>query len=465
MMDSIITLLNEGVRRIWCYRRLAVAVMVVTFGAGAAFIACMPNMYEAWGQVFVSKQTPLSAATEGVSLVGQGYGSPYVVQKTLLNDQNLEAVIRLRNPAAAGFDTVTMARAVAELRSHLRAPPDQGDGFVEFHYADTDAVRARDTVQLLLDQFIEQNIARSQKDLGEAQGFLDDQIDAYGRMLADNEAQLAQLERQYPALAVVATASLPAAVEPPAAPATAEPPAARPPAAPPPLRRPALRSAVGDKVASLEAKLDSLRSQYTDQYPDVVAVRRELAQAKAEQELETRLGAPSDLTAPSPAAVGDHQAAARPSSRARRVTHLPAPPALITAKWTDLRRNHEILRTDYQQLLSRREATRMSRAVYANDRSGKYLVTRRPTIPVRPSGPKRPLYLAAAALAAVAAGLGAAYLMARSRGILVSPRELEQAFQLPVVGTVALERAWQTEPARRLLPSTTRRRPAREPLS
>src|SRR5580698_840018 len=114
MMEPIITLLEEGARRIWCYRWLAVAVMVVMFGAGAIYVQRMPDTFEAWGQVFVSRQTPLSAVTEGVSLVGQGYGSPYVVQKTLLNDQNLETVVlRLRNPAAPELAATTMAGAVA----------------------------------------------------------------------------------------------------------------------------------------------------------------------------------------------------------------------------------------------------------------------------------------------------------------------------------------------------------------
>jgi uncharacterized protein involved in exopolysaccharide biosynthesis len=279
-------------------------------------------------------------------------------------------------------------------------------------------------------------------------------------MLAENEAQLAQLERQYPALPLATAPSLTAAAEPPPAREAAPTPA--------PPGRPATRSAAQEAVASLEAKLASLRSQYTDQYPDVVAVQRQLAQAKVEQELEASRAAaqPVGPTA-SGRAIGGHETPARSSRRRTRAARLAAPPVLATAKWADLRRNHDVLRADYQQLLSRREATRMSRAVYENDRSGKYQVTRRPTVPIGPSGPKRPLYLALAALAAVGAGLGGAYLMAIVRGILVTPRELEQTFQLPVVGTVTLERAWQTRRSRGRLARRlrTRRLPAREQAS
>lgn len=452
MMDSITTLLSEEARRIWCYRWLAVAVAAVTFAAGAVYVERLPDVYEAWGQIFVNRQTPVSVAAQGVSLVGDGYGSPYVVEKTLLNDQNLETVVRRRNPAAAGFDTAAMAGAVARLRGKIHVS-DQGDGFVEFRYSDTDAVKARDTVQLLLDQFIDQNIKRSQKDLGEAQDFLDDQIAAYGRMLADEEAQLGQLERQYPVLSEGISPPPPA----PALAAKGEPPAIRAAPSPPPARPPAKTSPAQELVASLEAKLASLRTVYTDQYPDVVAVRRQLAEAKAKRDQEANLGSDAaESTSQAPAAEPDPAPSAG-ARRGARVDRLPAAPAAIAARWSDLRRNREILRADYQQLLSHRAATRMSEAVYATDKSSKYQVTHRPTLPLGPSGPKRGLYLAVAALGAVAAGLGAAYLTAGLKGILVAPREVEQAFQLPVVGTVAWERAWQAPRRSRATGIGTRR--------
>jgi hypothetical protein len=62
---------------------------------------------------------------------------------------------------------------------------------------------------------------------------------------------------------------------------------------------------------------------------------------------------------------------------------------------------------------------------------------------------------AAAAVMAAAAGIGAAYVRAGVKGILVAPRELEEAFQLPVVGTVSWERAWHT---RRLPPPAAHKR-------
>jgi hypothetical protein len=46
-------------------------------------------------------------------------------------------------------------------------------------------------------------------------------------------------------------------------------------------------------------------------------------------------------------------------------------------------------------------------------------------------------------------GLAAAYLLAGMRGILMTPQELEEAFGLPVVGTLSWEEAWHTKKRKR----------------
>jgi hypothetical protein len=48
--------------------------------------------------------------------------------------------------------------------------------------------------------------------------------------------------------------------------------------------------------------------------------------------------------------------------------------------------------------------------------------------------------------AALGAGLGVGYVTAVVRGIMVSPRELEEIMQLPVIGTISLEPAWRISP-------------------
>jgi hypothetical protein len=114
------------------------------------------------------------------------------------------------------------------------------------------------------------------------------------------------------------------------------------------------------------------------------------------------------------------------------------------AAWADLQKADELLRANYQQLLAKKAATRMSQAVYRDDEAGKYQIVRQPTVPVIPAGPNRSLYFGVAGLLSIGAGLAVGFVRAATKGILVSTQELEATFQLPVIGTVSWEPAWHT---------------------
>ena len=434
MAGALITLIHNEARRIWCYRRLALATATLIFFLAATFILTMPKVYDAWGQVYVSKDTAVTAATQGVGLVGQDYGSGTFIAKVLLNEQGLEKVVRRINPRAATMSKAEMALAIRRLKNQIKLTPDAGDGFFEFHTRDPNPRRAHLIVKALLDEFVSRNVTRNQRELRQAGDFLDSQIASYETMLAQSRDQLVDFQRRHPGFLAVA----PIAPDPAGGIELAEAHAAY---------NQALAEAGGpgragsgeEAVAALEAKLATLRTQYTEQYPDVVAAERQLAQAIAQRDALAR--APRH-TSPALAAARRRllsaQIAASPRTRA-------APDPAIQAEWAELQKSDEVLRANYQQLMSKREAARMSQAVYGPDGSGKYQITRAPTVPDLPIGPNLGLYLLLAAVAAIGSGLGVAYLRAAIQGIFVSPRELEQVFELPVVGTVSWEPAWSTD--------------------
>lgn len=422
MIGAILTLIQDEARRIWVHRWLGLAVAGFIFVAGSAYVMTMPRSYDAWGQVYVDKQTSVTEAARGVSL--EGSGSASVVEKTLLNDQNLERMVHDTDPTAAQMGRAEMAKAVMRLRERIKITSD-GEGFFEFHFKDTDPVRAADMVKRLVDQFIGSNVNRSRVELVKAGSFLDEQISAYKTLLADSQGRLDALRRGNAGL-TVASSLAPASAAPEES-STEEVVVA----APSPARRAqaAKSAAAAERVATLQAKLEQLRGEYTDEYPDVVTTRRQLADAMASQDL-------ADGVAPTR------------DTPTRRIIHRVKPRPVVSpaaaAAWADAMRNAEMLRTNYQQLIARREATRMSLAVLGSDSSGKFQVTRAPTIPIVPEGPRRLIFLAGVLIAAIVGGLGAAYLRGALRGIMVSPRELEMACQLPVIGTVSWEPAWST---------------------
>jgi uncharacterized protein involved in exopolysaccharide biosynthesis len=419
MIGQIFERLTDELRRVWRYRWLSAGVAAILGAVAVGFALGAPSVYEAWGQLYVSRQTPLSEAAQGVSLPQGAASSSYVVQKTLLNDENLEATARALAPVRR-LTQAELAIEIAALRRQVRVE-DAGDGFVEIHCTDTDPDRAQAIVRLVLNQFVSGSYERSQEDLQRASAFLDQQVASYSEMIAQSQARLAALRARWGAAAgPAAQTDRDAAGELELVEAPAPP-------------RPA-HSEAAERVAQLEARLANLLTVDTEQHPDVVAARRQLEAARAQRDQEA-----SEL-ATGPALIHP------PRLRRVRAHRRPAPPPAAAAELAELQHKDELLRTNYQQLVAKRAATQMSEAVSGADRAGKFLVTREPAKPVTPVGPNRKLYLAAGLAAALASGLGAGYLRAAVRGIMVSPREIEEAIQLPVIGTVSFEPAWRTRP-------------------
>ena len=427
MVGTVLSLLYDEMVRIWCYRWTAIITAIVVFVAGAAFIVRMPDSYDAWAQIYVPRQTSLSAAAANVSL-GAEYGSTYVVQKTLLNDQNLGKVAEQLNPMLSSLTPADRQAAILSLRNRITIRPDDGDGFTEFHYTAGNPAKAYNVVRLLLAQFVSGTQDRAQRDFNQADVFLDSQIAIYQRKLNESQAKLAAFHQRYGDTAAVATDSAEEAdaasdVENARATYTAA------------LARDGLGTPAQAQIQALEDRIATLRLQYTDQYPDVIAARQQLAQLQ--QRSTSKSG-----DSPAVAAARGQLAAAQ--SRLRRARFRPSLPPQIAAQEADLRRTDDMLRNAYQELLARREAAQMSLAVYGANNSSKFQVTNQPTIPAAPSGPNRPLLLLLAVVAAIAGGIGAAYLRGAITGVFVAPRELEEAFQLPVIGTISWEQTWHT---------------------
>jgi hypothetical protein len=434
MITTLLSLIYDEVRRIWYYRWTFAVTCTVILLASFLYVSRLPNVYDAWAQVLVSKDTPLTAATQAAGLGREDdpSASVGVMEKTLLSDQNLTPVVRAIYPTAASMNRVAMAQAINGLRSRIRISPDQDDGLVEFHYADTNPVRARDVVQGVLNAFISASMNNRRQQLDQAAKFLDQQVTVYQGLLSDSEAKLEAYRKQHPVVTVL-----------PVEPVTSgdiDGAATHPTPAAPAAVSPAL-AATNERVQALQSQLVNLRTQYTDQYPDVVSVKRQLDDAMAERSREQTL-TPS-LSSATPAASATHVFRVRHRSRAVAV------PPEVGSAWTGLQRDDEVLHVSFQQLVARRDGVRMSLAAYGADGANRFQLLRPPVVPVLPIGPNRGLYVALAAVFAIGAGLAAAYLRGAVSGVFVSPRELEDAFQLPVIGTVSWEPAWDTGETKR----------------
>jgi uncharacterized protein involved in exopolysaccharide biosynthesis len=441
MFEALISRLHDEVRRMWLYRWFMVTVTVITFLIIAGIAISLPKRYDAWSEVYVDKLAMMSAATDKVSLNdgGQAPASVVINPKVLLNDDKLQATLIKMNPEMAKLSPRQMVQAVNRFRGTIEMKSTE-DGFIQFHAKDTDPVRAARVAQEMTNQFIGMSLGRTQNDLGMTTKFLDGQISTYRGLLADSQQQLANYRQAHPGLV------LPGGLGGPtestggesyvtvAAPSSGG--AAAAPVVAPPRTYPE-----DQRIAALEAQLSEMLTRYTDQHPDVVNTRSQLATLLRSRAAAAAAAAAAAVSAPA-TPVATAASSPRMTQIVRRGGARAPVPADIVAEWGTLLGNDAVLRADYQQLLNRQQAAKMSEAILGS--SKRFEIIRPAIVPSVSYMPPRSALVVGAGIMALIIGFAVTFARAAISGVLVSPRELEDEFDLPVAATVSWEPAWQT---------------------
>jgi polysaccharide chain length determinant protein (PEP-CTERM system associated) len=220
---------------------------------------------------------------------------------------------------------------------------------------------------------------------------------------------------------------------------------------------------VDPRIRSLEQKLDSLRLNYTERHPDIVAIVRIIEQLKEQRKAEAKLKKPAPSAAPSQDPVYQQLSVALASAEANvaamkarvaeyglRYNELQAAAnALpqIEAEYKQLTRDYDVIRARYDKLLERRESAQISGDVEASDITMGFRVIDPPQVPLAPSAPNRPRLMSLVLLAALGGGLGFAFLISQIRTTFNDERRLREASGIQVLGTVAM--AWTDKQKKR----------------
>jgi uncharacterized protein involved in exopolysaccharide biosynthesis len=217
--------------------------------------------------------------------------------------------------------------------------------------------------------------------------------------------------------------------------------------------------------------LDQLLLRYTPNHPDVVFTRREMEAHRANALREAEQLA-RDAAGASAAASGDGTAPAA-GSRSRsqpnpvyeqlKVRLVEAESALsslqrqlsdatrernrleeiargapgLQAEFMNLNRDYDVLRKNYEELLSRRESMRIASAAEADADKIKIQIIDPPQVPQNAVEPKRALLTTGVLVAALALGVGLALLLAQFDQSFHTLDELRD-LGLPVAGSISM---------------------------
>jgi polysaccharide chain length determinant protein (PEP-CTERM system associated) len=215
-------------------------------------------------------------------------------------------------------------------------------------------------------------------------------------------------------------------------------------------------SEIDARIQALEQKRDGLRLTYTEQHPDLVAIERIISQLKEQKKAEPKKRKSSSgamqatdfvhqqLSVTLAAAEASVAAMkARVAEYTRRYNELKATANAVPqvdAEYTQLTRDYEVTKRNYENLLARRESAQISGDMETRSHVMDFKVVDPPQVPSVPKAPNRPLLMSLVLFAALAGGIAGAFLVSQSRPTIDDERRLSEASGLPVLGTIIM--AW-----------------------
>ena len=484
-MDGLYEQLRIALHQVWRRRWLAMAIAWAVALAGWLAIALIPNSYEARARLFVQMQSILPNQV-GIT-PDERENQLLRLKQTLTSNENLARIVRrtdLNGLVASESDLNAMVGGLRQ-RIEIVAQP---DGMIEITAGSNlsslsngqNARTAAATVQGLIDLFVEQNLSGNRQETGQSLQFLDEELRRRETQLQEAEqrrvefdqrftgllpgqgsiaqrmgaarAELANIEQQL----VAQQGSLNAMrgqlnATPRDLPGTGEAP-----------------STASGQIAALEAQVNqSLARGWTEQHPDIVYARQQIARLRPYAQAERRSGSsaapnPSWVSLRAMVAEREAQVAALTARRNQLQSDLAqlgsrqASEPGLAAEQERLNRDYDVLKQQYDQLLANREQVRLRSDVQTRTSPLTVQVVQPPSVPGSPAAPNRPLFLTLILMVAVGAGAGAAFVAGQLQTTFPTQGRLAAGTGLPVLGTLsevltAPERLRRRQGVRRLV--------------
>jgi polysaccharide chain length determinant protein (PEP-CTERM system associated) len=217
--------------------------------------------------------------------------------------------------------------------------------------------------------------------------------------------------------------------------------------------------ATGELDARLDGQrrqLDELLRRYTEAHPDVIATRRLIGRLEEQRQQEIEAQRKAAAAQPARAkgtsevmqrvklalAEADANVAslkvrlAEAQGRLAQMTSAASRVPQIEAELVQLNRDYDIVRRQYEVMVAKREKAAISEEVDAT-RLAQFRIIDPPRVSPQPVFPNRGALGLLALLAALAAGIGVAFLVAQIVPTFDSAAALRQLTQRPVLGSVS----------------------------
>ncbi|OYY89155.1 MAG: chain-length determining protein [Sphingomonas sp. 28-66-16] len=458
-MNGLYDEVRLALHAIWTRRWIALGVAWAVCVLGWLVVAQIPNSYGSRARVSVQMQSILPGKI-GITPDEQARNIDRVRQ-TLTSAVNLAKVVRGTDLANTIANDRDVADRVAALQNAIKITAQQ-DNLFEITATAASPKLARSIVQKLIDIFVEENLAGDRDETSQTLQFLDGQLAQRQKQLQDSEAKRADFQNRFLG-SLPGTGSLNdrignarsqmAQVDADLAAAqsglaaingqmagTAQSVAGAGGGAAGPARA---------RVAAIQGQLAEARGRgWTDNHPDVIALKSQLAsaQAAARNEPLSAGGAgsanPVYMSLRSLQADKQAQVAALTARKNQLQLDLDQLQSKLTsdpgvaAEQAQLERDYQVLKDQYDKLLADREDIKLRGQVQNQTDAIKFSVIDPPTAPRQPTAPNRPMLLTGILVVGLCVGLGAAFTLGQIRTTFPTAARLERAAGMPVIGSI-----------------------------
>lgn len=469
MLHELLTEIFRYVRGVWRYRWIAIGLAWAIALVGWVYVSTIPNEYRASARLFVDTQSVLRPLLQGLTIQPDFAERVSLMSRMLLSRPNLEKALRMSDVELELESPGEKEALLSKMSSKTRIGGERNAPIYTLSFEDQDPARAARLVQALVSIFIEEALAGDQTATSTAQSFLDEEIADYEARLRESELRLADFKREnagllpgntgyYATLDQVKSALKDAELALEEATRRRDQLFGQLEAENQRVRRNA--QALDDmivsdpRVAEMQARLDDLLLRFTERHPDVIELKRLIADLKTRSasrahgdsqrpatqvqattvygNLRIALNEAEAQVASLQARVSEYQN--RVSELTEKIDSIPR----IEAELTQLTREYNTIAGQHSQLMERRESARLSQEVEKSSEGMKFRVIDPPRTPNRPSAPNRLLLAAAVLIISIGAGAAAAIALDMLRPIYDDRRLLYRATGLPVLGVVTL---------------------------
>lgn len=474
-MDPIRLLIRQYINAAWRRRWTGVIVAWLVCACGWAAVAFIPNEYESSARLYVDADAVLTPLLSGLAADSAPQSQLELIQRTLLSRPNLEKVISKTDLDLTVGNPSDRERLIKRLGNDIHVNP-QTRSLFTITYRDKSAKMAHDVVQTLLTIFVESATGGNRTDMENARRFLEHQISSYEQQLRAAEKRRLDFRSKYIELfpgnvdlssfgieqvrtqirglegqlqdAKTKRDALKAELEKTPTLLVVENTSAA-----------SIASGGQTRLAQAEQQLHDLLLHDTDQHPDVIALKKVIADLKSSPEKATQPVAPpstqGDVKRSVPNPIFDNlkvkllDADAQLSSLQRQLDEATRvkdrlekfqreQPGLL-AEFQNMDRDYNVLKSNYEQLLGRLQSANIAQAADTQADKVKLQIVDPPEVPRIAVAPNRVLLLSAVLFGGMGAGIVLVLLLSQLDRSFSTVDDLRN-LGLPVLGGISVIR-------------------------